>query len=462
MKRIITLLLAAGLVLGAAGAGNATDVKVKGMWDFSLKWYNKGFKSNGGADYFEADQRLRTQVDFIASESLKGVVFFEIGDQNWGKGSEGASLGTDGIRVEVRYSYIDWVVPNTDLKVRMGLQHLILPNAVAGSAVLDHDVAGIVANYSINENVGVNLFWARLENDNNEYTKRDDAFDLVGLTIPLTFDGVSVTPWGAYASIGRLSLSGDAGGQVGWMKYGLLPVGALDSTFISSDESRGDAWWAGLAGDITLFNPFRIAFDFNYGGVDMGRGLINGQAGDLERTGWMASLLGEYKMDMMTPGLIFWYASGDDDDPYDGSEALPSMRPCWTATSYGYDGYAGPIGGDVLGQGIAGTWAVVAQVKDISFMEDLSHVFRVGYIQGTNDKAMAQHVGSPLSGNGLYMTEDDDAWEVNFDTTYNIYENLTLSVELAYLHLNMDDGVWGDDIVEENNIKAGINMRYSF
>ena len=37
MKRIVTLLLAAGLVLGAAGAGNAADVKVKGAYDLDRK-----------------------------------------------------------------------------------------------------------------------------------------------------------------------------------------------------------------------------------------------------------------------------------------------------------------------------------------------------------------------------------------------------------------------------------------
>ena len=53
MKRIVTLLLAAGLVLGAAGAGNAADVKVKGMWDFAVGWADNG-------DNFVARQRLRT------------------------------------------------------------------------------------------------------------------------------------------------------------------------------------------------------------------------------------------------------------------------------------------------------------------------------------------------------------------------------------------------------------------
>ena len=94
-------------------------------------------------DKMRAATRLRTQIDVIASESLKGVVYFEIGDTHWGHAKDGASLGTDGRTVEVRYSYIDWAIPETDVLVRMGLQPFVMPGFVAGSAVLDGDGAGI-------------------------------------------------------------------------------------------------------------------------------------------------------------------------------------------------------------------------------------------------------------------------------------------------------------------------------
>ncbi len=42
----------------------------------------------------------------------------------------------------------------------------------------------------------------------------------------------------------------------------------------------------------------------------------------------------------------------------------------------------------VLGHNPAGMVAVVAQIDDISFIEDLSHVVRFGYYWGTNSKEM--------------------------------------------------------------------------
>ena len=122
MKRIVTLLLAAGLVLGAAAGSQAADIKAKGIWQNNLSWADRAVSSDNNGDYFRASTRLRTQIDVIASESLKGVVFFEIGHQNWGEAKSGAALGNDGKEVKVRYSYVDWVIPQTDAKVRMGLQ----------------------------------------------------------------------------------------------------------------------------------------------------------------------------------------------------------------------------------------------------------------------------------------------------------------------------------------------------
>ena len=165
MKRIVTLILAAGLILGATSAAQAVDFKVSGLWQHRVSFADRNFEKHNGDDKLRAASRLRTQIDVIASESLKGVMFFEIGHQNWGKSAQGAALGTDGKEVKVRYSYVDWVVPQTDVKVRMGLQKYTLPNFTGiGSPILDADGAGITISNQFTENVGTNLFWLRAAN----------------------------------------------------------------------------------------------------------------------------------------------------------------------------------------------------------------------------------------------------------------------------------------------------------
>ena len=482
MKRLMTLLLAAGLVLGATSAAKAVDFKMTGLWQNRVSFADRNFEKHNGDDKMRAATRLRTQIDVIASESLKGVMFFEIGHQNWGKAAEGAALGTDGKEIKVRYSYVDWIIPRTDAKVRMGLQPYVQPTFTGiGSPILDADGAGITIGGNFTENVGANLFWLRAENDNtNGYGKwhddQNNAMDFVGLTLPLTFDGVKITPWGMYGFVGSRSLGGDAKGDIDDMRAGMLPVlpSGSDLTTLEGNRSEGNAWWVGITGEMTTFSPFRLAGDFNYGSVDMGTvRSLSGYDGatsktiDLKRSGWLASAIAEYKLDFGVPGLLLWYGSGDNSNPYDGSERMPTVDAGWSGSSFGFDGGYGISSDTILGTSPVGTWGVALRMKDISFMEDLSHVLRVGFIQGTNNSGMLAHNGGTVVsmtgvGNDLYLTQHDRMWEVNIDTQYNIYQNLTLAFELGYINLDYDENLWGSNTYNENNFKAAMSLNYKF
>ena len=473
MKRIVTLLLAAGLVLGAAAGSQAADIKAKGNWTFTWQLGDQTFAKHSGKDNFTAKQRLRTQIDVIASESLKGVLFLEMGDQNWGKSNDGASLGTDGKIIKVRYSYVDWVIPQTDAKVRMGLQNFSLPGFISNSPILGGgaaDGAGITLSGQFTENVGASLFWLRAENDNagsNSVKQYSDAMDFVGLTVPMTFDGVKVTPWGMYGAIGRDSLpsASPASGQNDvTMADRLLPAMG-NGLAVGNHDRHGNAWWAGVASELTYFDPFRFALDAAYGSVDMGSyRAADNKNFDMERAGWFASILGEYKMDYFTPGVLFWYASGDDSNAYNGSERMPTVEGSWTASSYGYDDNFGRDSCDMIGLSNTGTMGVYLQAKDISFMEDLTHIFRVGFVKGTNNTEMVRSGWASLDSNdGLYLTTADKAWEVNFDTQYKIYKDLTLGVELGWINLDLNEDVWKNANSYKDNIYRGaVTLQYTF
>ena len=477
MKKVITLLLAAGLVIGAASAANAVDIKAKGLWHNAMSFADRNFEKHNGSDKMQNATRIRTQIDVIASESLKGVVYFEIGPQNWGKGADGASLGTDGKVVKVRYNYVDWVIPQTDAKVRMGLQNFSLPGFALPNVILGGggaDGAGITLSTQFTKNIGATLFWLRAENDNTDsatdYGKQyhySDAMDFTGITLPLKFDGVKVTPWGMYGAIGRDSLNnaGNGSGQNGaTMAERLMPVGATGAGYNTVDR-HGNAWWVGVASELTYFDPFRFALDAAYGGVDMGSYRKDGKNFDVERSGWFASILGEYKMDYFTPGVLFWYSSGDDSNAYNGSERMPVVEGSWSVSSYGFDDNFGRVSCDMLGLSNTGTMGVYLQAKDISFMEDLTHIFRVGFVKGTNNTEMVRHGGATLTGaDGLYLTTADKAWEVNFDTQYKIYKDLTLAVEIGYINLDLEKGVWGKtvDNNKENIARGAVTLQYTF
>ena len=475
MKKLMTLALAAAMMLGAATGASAIDFKAKGQWIMSFDYGMHGnfgeskAKNNSGfgkhEDEFEARQRVRLQLDAVASEALSGTVFFEMGDQIWGQDSTGGALGADGKVVELKRAYIDWMVPQTDLKVRMGIQGIALPSFTTNaSQIMDDDVAAISLNYQFNENVGLTAFWARPYNDNNGYKSSDasstkwdnymDNMDMFAVLLPLTFDGVKVTPWVMYAAMGPGMFDNAKAPGNAW---GRASAG-MQSGFKGTDwnDSYGNAFWAGVTGEVTYWDPFRIAWDVNYGSASYEDQKMN-------REGWLASLLLEYKLDWGTPGLYGWYGSGDDSNPKNGSERMPVVSANGNNgfSNFAFNGNPYIAREGVLGTNMTGTWGIGARLKDVSFVEDLKHTLRVNFMGGTNAPKMAKYIrdyGNPYAKHGvsdvaryataydpMYLTTDDNALEIGLTNTYKMYDNFTVMLDASYVALWLEDSrsVWG-------------------
>ena len=485
MKKLMTLALAAAMMMGVATGANAIDFKAKGQWimDFNYGMHgkfgeskaaaNSGYSRNGNhEDEFEATQRVRLQLDAVASEALSGTVFFEIGDQVWGDNDNGGALGADGKVVELKRAYIDWMVPQTDLKVRMGIQGIALPSFTTNaSQIMDDDVAAISLNYQFNENVGLTAFWARPYNDNSGYKWNGDKegyqnymdnMDMFAVLLPLTFDGVKVTPWVMYAAMGpgmfnewkhpEDKTKKFSGGNA-WTRAS----NGLVSGFAGTDplDTYGNAFWAGVTGEVTYWDPFRIAWDVNYGSAAYADEKMN-------REGWLASLLLEYKLDWGTPGLYGWYSTGDDNNPRNGSERMPvvSANGNNQFSNFAFNGNPYIAREGVLGSTMVGTWGIGARLKDVSFLEDLKHTLRVNFMGGTNAPKMAKYVSdyAPFEKRGvkavdkgsfsydpMYLTTDDYALEIGLTNTYKMYDNFTVMLDAAYVALWLDDSTstWG-------------------
>lgn len=512
MKRIVTLLLAAGLVIGGAASAKAVDFNAKGQWIMGFGVVDSTYitKKNGkrtnGEDKFMALQRLRLQMDAVASEALSGTVYFEIGDTSWGRAADGGALGADGTIVEVKRAYMDWVVPDTALSVRMGIQGVTLPNVAGGSSILDDDVAGITLSYKFNDNVSLTALWARPFNDNYEGTAHNEAgkdwhkygaadyldnVDLFALMLPLTMDGWKATPWAMLGFAGKNYYKDGNGGN--------LYAGTMPTFYNTSNiqypnlgtHAYGTMVFAGLPFAVTMFDPFNIEVDLNYGYSEgFGRYDIRNQQtnywrrGNTQREGWLAKALVEYKMDWGTPGIFGWYASGDDGNVKNGSERMPDISPSANFTSFIGDGPE--IGWSVHSPSwqntgydqmltYSGTWGIGLQLKDMSFLEDLSHTFRVAYWGGTNSPSMIKYLNVEdatsnigTSTQGFYLTTEDHLVEFNLVNTYKIYENLDFALELGYIVNGVDKGAWnryyrGDTSLEKSDAyKATAVFNYSF
>ena len=503
MRRITVLVLALAFALGTVTAAKADgiDVKVKGQWDFAFGWAtNVGWadsvhheRKGRNDDNFIARSRVRTQINFITSEYLQGVLMFEIGNLDWGRDAggkvgngSGGGIDADGVNVETKRAYLDWIIPNTEVSVRMGIQGVKLPSGPMGSPIMDADVAGIVVSSPINDMFSITGFWIRPFNMNlNDGTNNhlDDEMDMFGLVLPIKGDGWAVTPWAAYTMLGTNS---------GYYEY-MYATTNKSHVGNSNDSDSTNGWWAGFNFELTMFDPFKFTFDAMYG--DLHKADISGikwadkpgmwggeflpDGYEAGTRGWFLDATLDYKFDWGTPGIFGWWSSGDgknaDTNGQMGRMPILSTDIGWQATTFGALGSPNiATEGVVLGSA-TGTWGVGIQIAKMSFVQDLSHTIRVAYYQGTNDHELVQKGGyyaSTSGGSDMYLTDKDSVIEVNFDHEYKIYENLTALLELGYIHLNLDDDVWNsnanrgrrytDGDSGNNAWKAQLQFQYKF
>lgn len=519
MKRVLAAAVLFCCLVGGVPMASADgiDIKVKGQWDFAFGWgVNTTFKdsvnrSNYGTggprstrdnDTFQASQRIRTQVNFIASENLQGVLMFDIGVVNWGRSGgnngfgTGGALDADGVNIATKRAYLDWIVPNTEISIRMGLQGLKLPSTPMGSPIMEADVAGVVVNSPLTDWLSITAFWIRpfdaYQNDSDSGGVSDslsDETDIFGLVLPFSFEGVNFTPWFMYGFIGANS---------GFYDY--LFAYSYDNHVGLNDKrganSHSNAWWVGAHLEVTMFDPLVFNIEGIYGNLrrtdlsglmdDWSTGYVrkgNGHPHEIGTSGWFVGATLDYTLDFMTTGIFGWYASGDKESA--GSDGKLGRLPVFGndggsfyPTSFGTAGYWGisqfDNGRTVTGTG-TGTWGVGIHFSGISFVEDLTHSLRFAYYQGTNDSDLIKNTRNgnynryyQYAADALYLTDKDSVWEINLLNEYQIYENLTMAVELGWLHLRSDEDTWrrysgtGKGKENDNAWKAQIMFQYSF
>lgn len=473
MKRIFALLLGAAFLFGSAVQASAIEVELSGEMDFAFGFTdNAGFSKDDVTDHFFARQRARFQVDFIASENLRGVIMLQAGSEDdngyeWGGEESGYALDTTSKGMYVRRAYIDWNWPSTDVNVKMGLHYMAMPSAVFGNPFWGGEMAGVSVSTAINDNVSFTLAWARPYR-NSDNTKTND-MDMFGLFFDFDYEQFAISPWVTYASVGSQSGFWDEGysTQLRFLDGSGGPFGG------GWFDDKSHVYAGGLALTVSPLDNLEIKFDAMYAKLKndsdsestlqlIGGGAIPWDAP--EGDGWLVALAVDYSLDWGTPGFFAWYASGDDKDDWRDNKfgRMPMLAgdDGFVATRMGNAG-AFSIGDDTfIGNSGVGTWGVGLQLAELSFVEDLSHVARIAYYRGTNHK---DAIPTVWIGEAVYMTKKDWAFEVNFDSEYRIYENLSAVLELGWIHLNLDEDSHDyRNREDENAWNAQLSIQYAF
>ena len=442
MKKLTTLLLAAGLVVSSFAGAQAGEFKPNLQFAEEFTYGDSGKDS---PENFNAASRIRFGFDYVASEDLSATILFQY-RHAWGTDTKGdftadptMNEGDGANHFRMRLAYIDWTIPGTDIKARMGRHALVAPSYAFGSPILNGRGDGITLASAINDNINVGFTWARLDSSdaNGESFDSEDDADAVMLNAEFAYDGFKVAPWVMYAHAD---------------KEGLETVKPAGSILFDRDNHAADAFVIGASAELNMFDPFVFALDALYSNAKLHN---MDPAAEDSFDGFYVAAKASYKFDNGTASFGGWYSTGNDEDAKNDN-GFVMLDPGFAASTIlfgdniiGVDGYNTLFNNDSP----FGTWGLIAEYAGFSFLENLSHTARVVYVQGTNDKDAERD---------LFMTptEDDSFVEVDFNSTYQIYKNFSATLELGYVFIdqsNLDGADEQDDI-----FRSALTFVYKF
>jgi hypothetical protein len=275
------------------------DFNTGGPWQQDMNGYSTdgrtGLYSSTGS-FAAADrnetwrhvaERFRFYLQYGDPKTVRAVIGFEADSTDWGQLSSGTVTGgkmgvyrTDQVQLEIKHAYLDFVIPNTPLKVTAGLQNF----ATGGRLWMNNDAPGIqlTADFAPHQ---IQAFWWR-ENDNSRSTYGVN--DTYGIEWNMKKQLYNIGAFGAY-------------------KNDLYTGASLAIPY--SDHP----WWIGVEGG---FRPGNWDFTgrFIYNG---GKREFEGYS-DSDYSGFAGEVRAKYQIGPgMFAGLEGFYTTGNDADKSD-------------------------------------------------------------------------------------------------------------------------------------------------
>ncbi|MDY0132803.1 MAG: hypothetical protein RBR53_09045 [Desulforegulaceae bacterium] len=412
MKKFFIVALVAVLAVAISVPASAIEHEFSGYWR-TRAYTQKNFSGNKdkaeNQDVQAVDTRTRLWYTAKFSEDFKFVNGFEM-DAVWG-GYDGLDntkksygrVGTDGVNVQIKHSYVDFNLENFNFKI--GAQ----PGYLARGLIMDEDFAGAVITGNFG-NVSVPFYWIKnieggIGKDYNDF----DA-DTIVIAPEIKIDNMRINPFISYTYMNKNSSYKDEN-NVTKYHYDVLGEGrdtknlhavnlGVDFDFALSDNSN--LWFTG----IYQWGEFDVIKNDEYKGHDISAYLI-AFGGNLDVEG--IDLHGQ-----------FFYASGDDngeDRDKDNFLDLTQGQSYYWAEIMGY--------GMVDNQWSAGSCG-----------DKISNImaFNLGASMSPMEKLT---VGADVW--AAWLAEDDEnkenylGTELDLSASYQLMDNLVFDVVAAYL-----------------------------
>jgi hypothetical protein len=410
MKKLLTGLLAVGLVFALALPASAFDSEFGGYWR-TRAYMQKNFTGSdtGASDLQQVDTRTRLFYTAVFSEDFKFVNRFEW-NVTWGD-LVGGDIGTDGMGIfRIKHSYANFNLGPVNFMV--GLQ----PRVLFRGFLMDDDFAGLAVTFN-GSGFSIPLIWVKAYEGGTGNTANDNDVDYYALKPSFTFGNATLTPTLAYV------YSKDAS------KW---PT--------TSGNKEVKVFFAGLDADLKFGGGSTAWFTGIYEGGSAE--LINGKSMDI--SAYLLAFGGQVNIGAMDIHGRAFYATGEDRTTTD-SEAyyVPKGRSYYWAELMGYGIFDNQVSSgscaDQISNIMAANIGVGFKVSDaLKITADLWH---------------AKLAEDDAKGNDVLGTE------IDLLITYSLMKNLTLDVVGAYLFAG--DATYGGSN-SENPYEIGTRLSFSF
>jgi len=437
IKKTVAIAAAAGAIAAISVPAMAFDNEFHGTYGFNTTFSN--FQNGGSGDfspvgrtdkqmnnYFE--QRARLQYIAKASDDLKLVTHFEI-DNRFGVGrvapagaGTGASLDSDAVNLETKQVYLDFNL-GKNFNTKLGIQPYT--DTIKG-LFITADIPAIMTTTKIGA-YKLNLGFSRFDDDSTGATRLGDKNkDL------FIMDNIFAISKDVKTALSYYFLADYAAGSTGGMGS-LLDIASADQAILLHTLALSGE---GKIGPATLSGFFAMQAGHM-------KNAFGTPSNSIQTHGWAANLAAKMAVGPGTAKTAFLFTSGNNADTNPNNTHYKG----WITSSVNAYNEGGMM---ILARNTANS----PGSTDRYLRRNVTNIAlaTLGYDANLTDKLyLNTNIGfgwTPASGyegdhavTGLANSSDFLGTEINLETGYKVYSNLTLKAQAAYMMLG---GVYKD------------------
>jgi hypothetical protein len=468
MKKYLVLFGAAILVMALASPSLA-QFSTWGHMEIQTIWTSNPDFNNGQPSYFgtirdnkpqqdvtwkHVAERFRFYLQYGDPKTVRAVIGFEADSTEWGEprgsgalGGTGGRMGgwtSDSVNLEIKHAFLDFVVPNTPVRVKAGIQDFLY----GGRLLMNNDGPGVKVGVDFAPH-SFEAFWIRLADDantaaatvsgtvpvNSSLTRQSYVVaDIYGLDYKVKQKAWDLNAYFLYLNdrwSGNQATFGDVNGLFS------IPI---------TNKFNDKPWWLGInagwrPGNWTLYGQVMYV-----GGE---REFLTGNVGNQDYQAYALEASVKYQIGPgMFLGIEGFYASGNDADDQSEINYLPVTRSSEGRSVFGNDrtvfywmnaaqmGYYHNRNIEFSGMWYGRANFEYSPTSWLRF--NLNYLYIGDTSSGSPGTITARISGLPTtkivnSPIGTTQTKDEDylGQEINLITTINIYKGFVYNIGIA-------------------------------